>query len=103
MGVVEPLLFCCLRIVGSKKCRHIFLTSKRHGTSDVLHHIFSYAVTVGSLPSGLGLSNNTISGTHSKAKTYAFVITVTDALGSTQNFKLLSTQIKIPMQTKLKR
>jgi uncharacterized protein YhjY with autotransporter beta-barrel domain len=44
---------------------------------------YSYAVTAGSLPSGLNLSGSTISGTPNQAGSYSATITVTDNVGTT--------------------
>ncbi len=44
---------------------------------------YSYAVTAGSLPSGLSLSGSTISGTPNQAGSYSATITVTDNVGTT--------------------
>lgn len=42
---------------------------------------YTYALTGGSLPSGLSLSGNTISGTPNQSGSYSFTITATDGLG----------------------
>ena len=42
---------------------------------------YTYALTGGSLPSGLSLSGNTISGTPNQAGSYSFTITATDGAG----------------------
>lgn len=42
---------------------------------------YTYALTGGSLPSGLHLSGNTISGTPNQAGSYSFTITATDGVG----------------------
>lgn len=48
---------------------------------------FTYSVTAGSLPTGLGLTaGNTISGTPTTAGTYSFTLTATDSLGTAQQF-----------------
>lgn len=44
---------------------------------------YSYALTAGSLPSGLSLSGSTISGTPNQAGSYSATITVTDNVGTT--------------------
>jgi uncharacterized protein (TIGR03437 family) len=43
---------------------------------------YTFALTTGSLPAGLGLTNGTISGTPTLANDSGFVLTVTDAMGN---------------------